>query len=672
MSTSHSRSRHRDIASSSVPYVPQAESLILPDGAVGEEAAELLAEFVHPNHHQDEGTIGLEDDDGNSDDKLANKKARKLPWWKRPSPWWLLAILPFTSIAMSATMAPRIEIYTILACSVHKPDIFKQSFPGLELGLVEEPRQLPTHSSAQLIDRIYPSYSTNKATNESVPTKPNLCASDPVVQAAVAKLTAVIATCTGILACITTGWWGSFSDRHGRLRVMGISVFGLLLTDFNFIMVALFSKRIPGGYWFLTVGPAVEGLLGGMTSAVAAIHAYMADTTDEGSRSRVLSLSLGLLFSGMAVGPVLGGLLIRFTGHALSVFYVATAVHIVYALLIWVAIPESLTKKDMAEAKAKYDEEMCELARERDLNPTVGFLVKLKRIFSFLSPLAIFMPEIERADENPLKIPRRNWNLTLMAIGYGSTVSVVGSYSYKFQYAASTFGWSSETLGYWLSLVGAARAFFLTLVLPVIIELFKPKPLIVEFPPEPAETQPLLSFSSGGSGASSPRSGTALPTREIHSPAFDLGLARASLVVEIISYTLMGLAPTPLSFTVFGMLSAMGAGFSPAVQSVTLAMYSRKGGTEVGRLFGALSVVQALCSQILGPSLYGLVYMKTVATFPRAIFAITVASVVLSFFLFSLVRLPKDRPSSRVTYTDVDAQETGAAHYQEQTLVDGQ
>lgn len=675
MHTSHSRSRH--IASSSVPYVPQAESLILPDGAVGEEAAELLNEFVHPNHHHDEGTIiGLEDDDGNSDDNLTDKKAGKLPWWKKPSPWWLLAIMPFTSIAMSATMAPRIEIYTILACSVHKPDIFKQSFPGLELGLVEERRQLPTDPSTQLIDRIYLPYLTNKlgqATNTSVPTKPNLCASDPVVQAAVAKLTAVIATCTGILACITTGWWGSFSDRYGRLRVMGISVFGLLLTDFNFIMVALFSKRIPGGYWFLTVGPAVEGLLGGMTSASAAMHAYMADTTHEGSRSRILSLSLGLLFSGMAVGPLLGGLLTRFTGNVLSVFYVATAVHTVYALLVWVAIPESLTKKDMAEAKAKYNEEMHDLARERDLNPTVGFLVKLKRIFSFLSPLTIFTPGIERAEENPLKKPRRNWNLTLMALGYGSTVSVMGSYSYKFQYAASTFGWSSETLGYWLSLVGAARAVFLTLVLPVIIKLFKPKPLIVEFPPEPVEAQPLLSFNSGGSEASSSRSRTASPMKkEIHSPAFDLGLARASLVVEIISYTFMALAPTPFTFTVFGMLSAMGAGFSPAVQSVTLAMYSRKGGTEVGRLFGALSVVQALCSQILGPSLYGLVYMKTVATFPRAIFAMTVASVVLSFTLFSLVRLPKDRPSSRVTNTDVDAEETSAAHFQEQTLVEGQ
>jgi hypothetical protein len=63
--------------------------------------------------------------------------------------------------------------------------------------------------------------------------------------------------------------------------------------------------------------------------------------------------------------------------------------------------------------------------------------------------------------------------------------------------------------------------------------------------------------------------------------------------------------------------------------------------------------------------------MKTVAIFPRAIFAITVASVVLSFILFSLVRLPKDKPSSRVTHTDADDGETGAAHYQEQTLIDG-
>lgn len=44
---------------------------------------------------------------------------------------------------------------------------------------------------------------------------------------------------------------------------MGISVIGLLLTDFNFIFVSLFTERVPGGYWFLLLGPVVEGSLGG-------------------------------------------------------------------------------------------------------------------------------------------------------------------------------------------------------------------------------------------------------------------------------------------------------------------------------------------------------------------------------------------------------------------------
>ena len=98
---------------------------------------------------------------------------------------------------MSAMIAPRIEIYTTLACRVHKPDIFEQSFPGLELGLVDASGvfgQLPhTDSSGLLIDQVYrPPLTDNsgRTTREKPTTKPNRCASDPVVQAAVAKLTA--------------------------------------------------------------------------------------------------------------------------------------------------------------------------------------------------------------------------------------------------------------------------------------------------------------------------------------------------------------------------------------------------------------------------------------------------------------------------------------------------
>lgn len=83
---------------------------------------------------------------------------------------------------------------------------------------------------------------------------------------------------------------------------MGFSVFGLLFNDLNFLGVSLFSSKLPGGYWLLLVGPIFEGLMGGessrailvlpnlilrilgMTSGVAAMHAYISDTTEPASQ----------------------------------------------------------------------------------------------------------------------------------------------------------------------------------------------------------------------------------------------------------------------------------------------------------------------------------------------------------------------------------------------------
>jgi len=117
----------------------------------------------------------------------------------------------------------------------------------------------------------------------------------------------------------------------------------------------------------------------------------------------------------------------------------------------------------------------------------------------------------------------------------------------------------------------------------VAIKLLKPKP-IIEIPQSPSTSAGLLD---------TPRE---FPTKkkEIHSPAFDLGLARISVAIGAISYTCMGLAPSALAFTIFGMVNSMGMAFSPAVQSTALALYVQNGNKESGRLFGALSVVQAL------------------------------------------------------------------------------
>ena len=65
-------------------------------------------------------------------------------------------------------------------------------------------------------------------------------------------------------------------------------------------------------------------------------------------------------------------------------------------------------------------------------------------------------------------------------------------------------------------------------------------------------------------------------------------------MLEIASYILMALAHTGVLFTAWSVLGAFGSGFGPSVSSVATALYTRNGGKELGKLFGALGVVQTI------------------------------------------------------------------------------
>ena len=58
----------------------------------------------------------------------------------------------------------------------------------------------------------------------------------------------------------------------------------------------------------------------------------------------------------------------------------------------------------------------------------------------------------------------------------------------------------------------------------------------------------------------------------------------------------MGFALHPTPFIVGVFIAAFGSGFSPGIQSVAVEVFQRGGGQETGRLFGAMSVIQALWS----------------------------------------------------------------------------
>lgn len=79
-----------------------------------------------------------------------------------------------------------------------------------------------------------------------------------------------------------------------------------------------------------------------------------------------------------------------------------------------------------------------------------------------------------------------------------------------------------------------------------------------------------------------------------HSPGFDLNIARVSLLIDVVAYAFMAFATHPLAFIGFGMIGSLGAGFNPAIHAVALDLYIGRHGSESGKLFGAMSVVQAL------------------------------------------------------------------------------
>jgi hypothetical protein len=163
-------------------------------------------------------------------------------------------------------------------------------------------------------------------------------------------------------------------------------------------------------------------------------------------------------------------------------------------------------------------------------------------------------------------------------------------------------------MGYWLSVTGSVRAAHLIIILPGsfrfssyvyihltlspgIIKLFTPKASPIQLPTSPSEPLHPTRPTSPENSRSNER-----PLIPKHSPTLDLILARVSIGVEVLGYIGMTVAMSSLSWSAASVLRAFGGGFSPALQSVALALYESgpNKGVETGRLFGGLSILQAL------------------------------------------------------------------------------
>ncbi|KAG2354529.1 major facilitator superfamily domain-containing protein [Suillus spraguei] len=591
----------------------------------------------------------------------------KKPFY-RARPLWLVPFALIASLTRGMTLASRVEVFTQLSChSLYEHYNHTRMVPGHHDTPFNSSHYVVAPVEPHLISvHLVPSpiHTSGKIQNGDdedprvIPSKK--CISDPAVQAGAARLQTMMTTTMGALSALTTGWWGQFGERHGRIRVLAISTFGLFLTDLTFILVSTpHSPLAVHSHKLLILAPIIEGSLGGWSTLTGANTAYIADCTSPGSRATIFARFTGVLSVGLALGPIIGAWLIRNpipflsagnVDHPLqsvtSVFWVAITCSFVNLVLVLFVFPESLPASRRAsnrKGKGRALESEQEFPSSKADEPSNG-RVATRIIRSFLSPLAVFLPShvpVAASVTGDSLVPsrtRKDWGLTFIAISLFLHMLASGMFQLKYLYAEHIYDWAAEQLSYYISFMGACRAWHLLVFLPSNLAATTSKPK---------------------------------PTKShlFNEMRFDLRVVRYSMLVDFLSHALVVIAPLPshnasnvwwsqFMFVGATSLSCVGAGVMPGMQSLALCTLQgralatkevaiRTGEAqehdndvelEPGKLFGALAVLQAIGQTILGPMIFGVIYSSTVASFPKAIFATASSLVLLSLAFTILVR----------------------------------
>ncbi|KAJ7707662.1 major facilitator superfamily domain-containing protein [Mycena rosella] len=633
----------------------------------------------------------------------ATRPASKKPFY-RARPLWLVPFAITAALVRGMTIAPRVEVFTQLSCSrlhhsynhtatawVEATSLIPPLAPlyfGLDpLGPQFNPERNEGTFLVPTKDDPWDDSDTGDDDPRQLPSP--RCMSDPAVQAGAARLQTSFTVSMGLLSALTTGWWGRFGERHGRTKVLAIASLGLFLTDLIFILASTPSSPLSShGHVLLVIAPVLEGLFGGWSTLQSAMSAYISDCTSSGSRASVFSRFTGVAFLGFGFGPILGGWLIRHpiaflagpphpgqpqAQSVTSVFWVAACCSFINLCLVLFVFPESVTQeqRDLASGKGKgkapdrtsgngtldnvaegHGEDGVAIFVDGSEPPaSTGIMT------TFLRPLAIFLPVPIFVDGSVRK--RKDWSLTLLACAMFGYMLSTGLYTIKYLYAGHVYGWGAEQLSYYISLLGTSRALFLLFALPFIISTFKPKSKVPK--------------SKGAAKAKKPKPTKSHIAQEI---SFDLGLSRLSFCIDIVANLFVVFAPSPeykmhtlmigvnssstgsshfrnsqALFVLASWMQCMGSGVAPAMQSLALCIIQARSllaadagqptvEADTGTLFGALAVLQAGGSMVLGPLLFGLIYSGTVAAFPKAVFVAAIGILFASLTAIMLVRSP--------------------------------
>ena len=202
---------------------------------------------------------------------------------------------------------------------------------------------------------------------------------------------------------VATAFLGRTSDRVGRRPILLAT---MLINALGYVLFAAAHS-----YAVLFVARVVSGFAGGNISAA---QAYIADITTPAERSRGMGI-IGAAFGlGFIIGPAVGGLSAHYLGPA-APGLVAAGLSLVNFVSAYVVLPESL------KVEHRTERELWDLSH-------IGDAIRNPR----LAPLMLA------------------WTIAPFAFS-GYTVAIP-------LWAAVTFGWREQELGWFFTVIGATAA----------------------------------------------------------------------------------------------------------------------------------------------------------------------------------------------------------------------
>ncbi|KAF2715129.1 tetracycline-efflux transporter-like protein [Pleomassaria siparia CBS 279.74] len=484
-----------------------------------------------------------------------------LPWWKRPSIFWLLPPFLLFTTAYGGIIVPKMNLIIDLICQDYYADQDNDPLKGIT-------------DPAKRFDQ---------------------CQS-PEVSSRASLFLLYASLCGGILSAITSPKLGALSDRYGRKMLLVFTTSGVLVGEILTILAAKYPDVVDVN-WIL-VGYAADGLCGSFIVGMALAHSYATDCTPPQKRNVAFGYFHACLFTGIAIGPILAGLIIEARQKYVSrneavvlVFYIALACHAVFIAFLLLVIPESLSKTRQEAARAKYRGELELLGPEWDW-------VNQIRSMNLFAPLKILWPT------GPGSSPAVRWNLVLLAATDTIMFSVaMGAMGVVIIYVRLQFGWAEWESSKFVSIVNSCRVLTLLVVLPLITRLVR-----------------------GKNGTSKQRNSG--------SDAFDLSIIRVAILFDMLGFLGYSLSRDGNLFIASGAIASIGGMGSPALGS---ALTKHVPPDRIGQLLGATGLLHAL-GRVIGPTVFNGIYAATVGQFRQTVFVMLAATFGLAFICSWFVR----------------------------------